>query len=70
MRAAAAAALVLFVADRRAADAYCNSAAPDGTGKKWPPVSSTEFKPGWNGLAQTPFTVARAGAPGTPTTRT
>ena len=54
MRAAAAAAAVVLFAS--ASDAYCNGGAPDGSGKTWPPHTSTAFKPGWNGLAQTPFT--------------
>ena len=54
MRTAAAAAAVVLSAS--ASDAYCNGGAPDGSGKTWPPHKSTAFKPGWNGLAQTPFT--------------
>lgn len=47
--------LVVALLAARRADAYCNSATPDGTGKKWGPRTSTDFKPGWNGLAATPF---------------
>ena len=49
----AAAAVVLFAS---ASEAYCNRGDPDGLGKTWPPHTSTAFKPGWNGPAQTPFT--------------
>jgi|EP01047_Picozoa_sp_COSAG01_P043239 hypothetical protein len=34
---------------------YCNSATPDGTGKRWGPRTSKAFPPGWNGLAMTPY---------------
>ena len=53
MRGRAIAAVVLFAA---ASEAYCNGRDPDALGKTWPPHTSTAFKPGWNGLAQTPFT--------------
>ena len=54
--AAAAAAAAAVVLSASVSDAYCNGGAPDGSGKTWPPHKSTAFKPGWNGLAQTPFT--------------
>ena len=54
MKAAALAALLLALI-APTAHGYCNSATPDGTGKKWGPRTSSAFPPGWNGLAATPY---------------
>jgi hypothetical protein len=44
--------LPIVLAALGTARAYCNSATPDGTGKRWGDRTSKAFPPGWNGQAQ------------------